>query len=1072
MGLITQYSRISHHTIFGQTGVTFSVPSSEDFTDGTWEITDLCLSEIGVSEDEGKVYIRIGDEVKQFQMIGASGSVSLSLSDVLTTGNATNGQNIIMSTASVISNATGTRYLNIGDEYLYLHSEDGVDSTGFMVYPDRIMVDSIRGIEYAGDYSAQFGTYSLVDKSYVDSVAGGGPEILSQVLSNGNDSGTHSIIMGTGTSIYSSASTGKIFLDHAGTAVRIETSYADDNFIAVDADIQIGSTDGTQSSSIAVSKPSITILSSDDINSNELVIDPSNAIFTSSTGYGIEYAGDYSATFTDRSIVDKAYVDTVAIGAIGPTGPQGLPGFNGADGIDGATGPAGPQGETGATGPAGPQGATGPQGIQGIQGPQGATGPQGEAGVSGTQSLSQTLVYGNNTGGNNIVLSNGDKVQHYDSSDLSLYAFNDGTFNTLQLGDGSDSYFRIREDWDAIMRTNFGTNYAHISMSVEDSNIDLVSAAPDFSTIVSLTLTPTSAQFIDGRPTQTGIEYSDDYSATFTDRSLVDKAYVDGSIMTSTASNAIAITRSLLIAGLSASTLKKDATYYITDKKIWLQALDTNIVSTIGKRKMAIIKSEAYPDDNGLTRGVWSSLRTPLALSSGDKMIFGGKLWSNNTGNNGSNINHESLDSTNWTLITSDSLYYDKIFDVEYDLINDRIIKQSDDRGNIIYNVPPNPYQSGYIGTEITDWGYEGITFNEANGIFNNAVPSAFATMISGNRLISAVDYSETNLYQEYQIFENIGCNINENRNRGSIFLNNAIAISKNDNQGSILLNESDIVGNSNIGSIEQNSLSISGVLYNSNKGSIVGNYCHTVERNSNIGSIEENTNDGVISYNSNNGSIVYNTNTGDINNNILNGNIDSNANAGNISNNANNGSISSNTSGESDIEKYGQIGSYIGGGVLAATWTLSDGVTNQGLVISTTNLGATAWSNVSSTLIGTTAQSNYYGLTNSDAIVAQATHAYSAAQLAKSHNGGGFSDWYLPSSFEMQEIIKNKFILHEVLGDTDGLQTLYWTSTEVNATTAYYASVSNYTISSTSKSNSTFGGSPLQTRAIRKVTL
>jgi len=97
MGLITQYSRMSHHTIYGQTGFTFSVPTTEDFTDGSWSIYDLCLSEIAVNEDEGKVFIRIGDEVKQFQMIGASGSVSLTLSEVLTAGNTTNGNNIIMS---------------------------------------------------------------------------------------------------------------------------------------------------------------------------------------------------------------------------------------------------------------------------------------------------------------------------------------------------------------------------------------------------------------------------------------------------------------------------------------------------------------------------------------------------------------------------------------------------------------------------------------------------------------------------------------------------------------------------------------------------------------------------------------------------------------------------------------------------------------------------------------------------------------------------------------------------------------------------------------------------------------
>ena len=75
MSKITQYSRISHHTIAGSAsaGLTFSVPAQEDFTDGSWTPYDLALSEIGVNEQDEKVYIRIDDEIKEFAFIGASG---------------------------------------------------------------------------------------------------------------------------------------------------------------------------------------------------------------------------------------------------------------------------------------------------------------------------------------------------------------------------------------------------------------------------------------------------------------------------------------------------------------------------------------------------------------------------------------------------------------------------------------------------------------------------------------------------------------------------------------------------------------------------------------------------------------------------------------------------------------------------------------------------------------------------------------------------------------------------------------------------------------------------------------
>ena len=89
MSLITQYSRISHHTISGSMSATFSVPTSEDFTDGTWTTRDLALSEFGVNEDSKKLYVRINDEVKEIQFAGATGGGAGTLSDTLALGNTT-----------------------------------------------------------------------------------------------------------------------------------------------------------------------------------------------------------------------------------------------------------------------------------------------------------------------------------------------------------------------------------------------------------------------------------------------------------------------------------------------------------------------------------------------------------------------------------------------------------------------------------------------------------------------------------------------------------------------------------------------------------------------------------------------------------------------------------------------------------------------------------------------------------------------------------------------------------------------------------------------------------------------
>ncbi|MBS1625497.1 MAG: hypothetical protein JST83_15830 [Bacteroidetes bacterium] len=98
-------------------------------------------------------------------------------------------------------------------------------------------------------------------------------------------------------------------------------------------------------------------------------------------------------------------------GATGPQGTHGATGATGATGNDGAAGPTGAQGPTGNDGPAGPQGAQGPTGAgatgptgstgaTGIAGPTGAgiTGPTGPTGIIGpTGSLDSGTAIGNTT---------------------------------------------------------------------------------------------------------------------------------------------------------------------------------------------------------------------------------------------------------------------------------------------------------------------------------------------------------------------------------------------------------------------------------------------------------------------------------------------------------------------------------------------------------------------------------------------------------------------------------------------------------------------------------------------------
>jgi hypothetical protein len=139
MAKITQYSRISHHTLSGSASATFSIPPSEDFTDGSWNIngTELALSEIGVNEDSKKAYIRINDEIKEFEFIGGTAGGE-SLSDTLAVGNTTGANDIIVSTDDLIKGG-GSSSISLGTtarpNEVKIYTEDASNTNDFAITP-------------------------------------------------------------------------------------------------------------------------------------------------------------------------------------------------------------------------------------------------------------------------------------------------------------------------------------------------------------------------------------------------------------------------------------------------------------------------------------------------------------------------------------------------------------------------------------------------------------------------------------------------------------------------------------------------------------------------------------------------------------------------------------------------------------------------------------------------------------------------------------------------------------------------------------------------------------------------
>ena len=160
-------------------------------------------------------------------------------------------------------------------------------------------------------------------------------------------------------------------------------------------------------------------------------------------------------------------------------------------------------------------------------------------------------------------------------------------------------------------------------------------------------------------------------------------------------------------------------------------------------------------------------------------------------------------------------------------------------------------------------------------------------------------------------------------------------------------------------------------------------------------------------------------------------------------------------------------IGEEFGGGVIFHLWKDAQGV-EHGLIVDKTDLSTSqAWSNVSSLAIGSSAQSNWDGLSNSNAIVGQAGHTNSAAALCLNSTNGGQNDWYLPSIQELSMLWNNYYTvarsLSQISGATQMSRSYYWSSSEDYSSLAWY-----FAFNDGGANGSSFKDDTLYVRAVR----
>ena len=127
-------------------------------------------------------------------------------------------------------------------------------------------------------------------------------------------------------------------------------------------------------------------------------------------------------------------------------------------------------------------------------------------------------------------------------------------------------------------------------------------------------------------------------------------------------------------------------------------------------------------------------------------------------------------------------------------------------------------------------------------------------------------------------------------------------------------------------------------------------------------------------------------------------------------------------------------VGAAYGGGICAYLLVSGDpgysSSTPHGLIVASADQTAVVkWSNIINVAVTGTSANLGTGAANTTKIIAQAGHTTSAAKNCRDYNGGGYSDWYLPSETELDKLCINCTAIGVL--DPEGY---YWSSTEVSA--------------------------------------
>lgn len=212
---------------------------------------------------------------------------------------------------------------------------------------------------------------------------------------------------------------------------------------------------------------------------------------------------------------------------------------------------------------------------------------------------------------------------------------------------------------------------------------------------------------------------------------------------------------------VSASTLEINRKYFISDRNIWVTAVETNKFALQGEFKMLC---PDYQDASGIFGGVWIS--TMALPTVGDLYSYNNFMWENLTGAVGT---APTGDAVNWVCVgtygsgtwkdwvnKTGSDYVTEIYLCEYDFTNDWVEKLTDVRRGNEIGCSYQAEQTLSFGFNVIDkfqWGNNSCYGNTAEqALINN---SNSLGIISGNFLLEGATITGNTLTATSQIFGN-----------------------------------------------------------------------------------------------------------------------------------------------------------------------------------------------------------------------------------------------------------------------------------------------------------------------------